>query len=173
MTLNKDTCRWSHLRIIFVWHPHHDGLYCGILIVFISWVLQCYIILSPIPWWASFAKYMKFTAWDGFMIHYFVNYVVFIVVNIIVYNNNTMTFENTTDIYKITMKLLWLYCICKFATKYLLNPYGIYNLLPDIYKFAAKYLQNGALYRLGMRIRVRIGFLCSFIFWCLVFFIVA
>ena len=52
MSPNKDTCRRSHFKIVFVRHPHHDGSYCCIFVVLISWVIQRYIILSPIPWWS-------------------------------------------------------------------------------------------------------------------------
>ena len=41
----------SHIRISSVRHPHRDGLYCSIIIVYISWVIQRYIRLSPICWW--------------------------------------------------------------------------------------------------------------------------
>jgi hypothetical protein len=59
MTLNNVKCRWSHLKILFVWHPHHDGLHCVTFIVLISWVIQHYNILSLIPWCGYLFWFMK------------------------------------------------------------------------------------------------------------------
>jgi len=36
MSPYKDTCRRSHVRIVFVRHPHHDELYSGTIIV-LTW----------------------------------------------------------------------------------------------------------------------------------------
>jgi len=40
----------SHTSEFHLFDTHRDGLYCSIIIVLISWVLQRYIILSPISW---------------------------------------------------------------------------------------------------------------------------
>ena len=42
-----------HKQYLICSTKHHDRLHWIIFIILISWVLQRYMILSPIPWWRS------------------------------------------------------------------------------------------------------------------------